>query len=120
VTAAEAVAQFVEDALVGCAATAPMRGTLFGSPGMNREDGPPTYACILGAAVYGYAVRTGRNPWIGYAVTPRAAVYAYPAVYAYHARYGDTPAGDNDEHGRDYALARMKELLNELTAEEPS
>jgi hypothetical protein len=112
VTAAEAVAQFVEDALVGCAATAPMRGTLFGSPGMNREDGPPTYACILGAAVYGEAVRTGRNQW-------NIITFGPPVVIdGYRARYGDTPDGDNDAHGRDYALARMKHLADELNAAE--
>ena len=114
-TAAEAVAQFVADALVGCAATAPMRGTLYGSPGMNREDGPPTYACIVGAARYGRAVRTGRDPW-----NARLTDLGYVAESVYLARYGDTPAGDNDHHGRDYALSRMKELLNELTAEGPS
>ncbi len=111
-TAAEAVAQFVEDALVGCAATAPMRGSLYGSPGMHREDGPPTYACILGAAHYGWAVRTGRTPW---SIHPSD--HDPDIVAAYHARYGDTPAGDNDAHGRDYALSRMKHLADELTAE---
>jgi hypothetical protein len=69
-----------------------------------------TATCALGAAQYGYAVA---NNYGTYDLPRDFFDTQFNIDRKYLDTYNSTISEDNDQHGRDYAVSRLKEMIND-------
>jgi len=102
------LSEYIDLMLEGAALTGEYRGWF-----SNEDD---TKTCALGAVRYGLAARNGMHIepterlWL-YAENEELDAAEADAITAYHDAYGKYISIDNDTHGRDHVIKRLKELL---------
>jgi len=97
------LSEYIDLILDGAAQTAPWRGDF------ADDYNNPTATCALGAARYAYSNRQGKKEVTGLDADFLALEEEACGVYERH--YGMDIPDDNDDAGRDYVIARLKDLL---------
>jgi hypothetical protein len=100
------LSEYFEYMLDGMARTMPYKRAY--QDAIMTED--VTATCALGAARYSYALQEGFE-------TRRVEDSFYNAESVinemYYEHYGVRITSDSDQHGRDYAVSRLKEMIND-------